>query len=211
MKKSFYLCVKIWVMERKKLVEVVDIFSGLFKKQAEESANAAYIQLANLHQFSESSDGEGKVAPSVALTDKEMGSKHLLRSGDVLLVVKGSSRAVVYVPCEGVPAVASTSFAVLRMKAEYAERINPKYLCWWLNSSYALDYYAGAVRGSSVSVLPLKLLEELEINIPTMEFQEHFVKAYEVSKSRYELALEKAQTMWWLDQSVLENMVDILK
>ena len=198
-------------MERRNILEVADIFSGLFKKQSEKDANTAYIQLINLHQFSIMPANKEEVRMSVSLSDKEKNGKHLLKEGDILLVVKGTPRAVIYHPVGDIPAVASTSFAVIRVKEEYAGYIKPEYLCWWLNSSYAYEVYDRELRGSSVKVLPLKLFNEFEINIPSLEYQEHFIEFNRQSEERQQITQEIAQTIRKLNVATLENMAGILK
>ena len=190
---------------------MADIFSGLFKKQSEKDANAAYVQLVNHHQFGIMPANRNEVSMSVFLSDKEMSGKHILRDGDILLVVKGTPRAMIYHPVGDIPAVASTSFAIIRVKEEYADSIKPEYLCWWLNSSYAYEVYNSELRGSSVKVLPLKLFGEFEINVPTLEYQEHFVEFDRLSEEQLCVTREIAQTQRMLSVVTLENMAGILR
>lgn len=204
MGKSFIFAENYLTMERKKLHEVATLVSGVFKKSTTDNPDAAYIQLSDIKDGSIVSDLPKRVK-------LEQGSKHLLQNGDILLVVKGEPMAVTYLRSEEetTPAMASTTFAVIRVLDR--SQISPQYLRWWLNSSYSKEFYDQQSRGSSLKVLSLKHLKDLEVNIPSLEYQEHFIRLQEAystyDKSRIAI-LKKTQEF---HSAKLEHLIGILE
>ena len=201
-------------MESKKLSETASISSGVFVKAKSqnlgiEEPNVVYVQASDVK------DGAldlRELKPNVCMTkedqDKLDKHEHILEDGDVLLIAKGTPRAVVYkTDDEKLVAVASTAFVVIRISESDRDRVSSEYLCWWLNSSYARRFY----QVSSAGVLPIKRLQDLEINIPTLEYQERFIKAVNAFKEQYLIKREMLEKERELGIAKLEELVGMYR
>lgn len=196
-------------MESKKLSEIASISSGVFVKAKSQNLGVAEPNVVYV-QASDVTDGAldlCELKPNVWMMEEGLGKleKHKLLDGDVLLIAKGTPKAVVCKRDGGKPVVASTAFIVIRVSDP--DRVLPEYLCWWLNSSYARRFY----QVSSAGVLPIKRLQDLEINIPTLEYQERFIKAVKVFEEQYLIKREMLKKERELGIAKLEELVGMYR
>ncbi len=94
--------------------------------------------------------------------------KHLLKSGDILFAAKGTKNFAACYENENIPAVASTSFFVIRLQTE---EILPGYLTWFLNHPNTQYLLKGKAIGTSIASISKTVLEDLEIFIPNLKTQ----------------------------------------
>lgn len=194
-------------MESKKLSEIASISSGVFVKTKSQNLgvgepNVVYVQASDVK------DGAldlCELKSNVCVTDLAKLEKHKLLDGDVLLIAKGTPKAVVCKGDGGEPVVASTAFVVIRISE--SGRVLPEYLCWWLNSSFARRFY----QVSSAGVLPIKRLQDLEINIPALEYQERFVKAVKSFEEQYLIKRKMLEKERELGIAKLEELVGMYR
>ena len=120
--------------------------------------------------------------------------RYLLQPGDVLFAAKGEKNfAAVYNPAVG-PAVASATFIVLRLRAEFASRISAPYLAWLLNHpAYQRTLKAQAL-GSGIPSISVKTLQQLEICVPDLPTQRTTLLIDQLQKKRDAL-LQQVRTL----------------
>ncbi len=94
--------------------------------------------------------------------------KHLLSHGDVLFAAKGTKNFAAVFEHHNEPAVASTSFFVIRLTDK---NVLPEYLAWFLNSNVAQTLLKGQALGTSIPSISKQVLENLEIAVPGIETQ----------------------------------------
>ena len=104
---------------------------------------------------------------------KDVSEKHLLHKGDVLFIAKGTKNIAAVYENNNLPAVASTSFFVLRL---LREGILPEYLAWFINQPDTQRFLKGSALGSSMVSISKAALEQLEISIPDMETQKAILR-----------------------------------
>lgn len=192
-------------MESKKLSEIASISSGVFVKTKSQNLgvgkpNVVYVLASDVKE-----GALCELKPNVCVTDLAKLEKHKLLDGDVLLIAKGTPKAVVCKRDGGEPVVASTAFVVIRISE--SDRVLPEYLCWWLNSSFAKRFY----QVSSAGVLPIKRLQDLEINIPTLEYQGRFIKAVKALEEQYLIKREMLEKERELGIAKLEELVGMYR
>jgi restriction endonuclease S subunit len=128
------------------------------------------------------------------LSSEAISEKHLLKHGDVLFAAKGTKNfATAYLQSNN-PAVASTSFFVIRLTSH---QVLPEYLAWFLNSDSAQSFLKGQAIGSSMPSISKQVLENLEITVPGIEAQKSILqitklrKREKTLKQKIELLREK--------------------
>lgn len=103
--------------------------------------------------------------------------KHLLKKGDVLFAAKGSKNFAAWYDNDKIPAVASTSFFVIRL---IDQNVLPGYLTWFLNHPDTQILLKGQARGSSIASISKAVLSELEISIPSIQKQELILRIFKL-------------------------------
>lgn len=148
----------------KKLIkDITNIQTGLFAKPAG-IGEVVYLQSK---YFNESGQLTSVLYPD--LKSEGISDKHKLKDGDVLFAAKGTKNfAVVYIK-QNTPAVASTSFFIVRLKNE---EVLPQFLAWFLNNHTTQTLLKGQAIGTSIPSISKQVLENLEITIPSIETQQ---------------------------------------
>lgn len=159
----------------KTLVKAISrIQTGLFAKP---NAVGDIVYLQSKHF-----DDQGKLSAALHpdLSINEISEKHLLRSGDVLFAAKGTKNFAAVYEEHNQPAVASTSFFVIRL---FNSKVLPEYLAWFLNNPNTQALLKAQAMGTSIPSISKLVLEDLEIPVPTIEKQKSVI---EISKLRWQ-------------------------
>lgn len=167
---------------RRTLSELANVRSGIFAKP-ESTGDAVYLQAKHFDEH-----GEMASEPPADLKIAGPVRKHLLLAGDILFAAKGSKNfAAVY---HGYfPAVASTTFFVLRLKDE---SVLSEYVSWLLNSAATQAVLKRQAIGSAMVSISKAVLENLELAVPSIEKQEQILAIAHLSKTEHELRLKIA-------------------
>ncbi len=149
------------------LHHIASIQTGLFAKPGKEG-EVVYLQSKHFDE-----DGRLLVTLHPDLPVGDISEKHILRPGDVLFAAKGTKNFAAVYESHNPPAVASTSFFVIRLRDK---TILPAYLAWYLNSNKAQQELKAQAIGTGIPSISKQVLEMLELNVPTLEKQEAVLK-----------------------------------
>ena len=150
----------------KKLGEIAEIRTGYpFRGRIErvEEGNCLMVQMGDVR----ASAGEvADVQTRVVVPDGP--GKHLLHYGDVLFTGRGVRNEAATFVGDGGNVVAAPHLFVLRPKGDLAF---PDYLTWFLNLPETQEKIHTIRSGSAVPFVPMAMLAELEVPLPSMEMQ----------------------------------------
>lgn len=149
------------------LEHIAVIQTGIFAKPVPEG-EIVYLQAKH---FDENGSLESSLHPDLKAED--ISEKHLLQPGDVLFASKGTRNFAAWYESKNQPAVASTSFFVIRLQSNL---VIPEYLAWYLNSPYTLKILKGRAIGTSIVSISKTVLENLEISVPELNTQQIILK-----------------------------------
>lgn len=153
------------------LKHITSIQTGVFAKPIQKG-DVVYLQAKH---FDESGELAETLYPDLDLDSKI--EKHLLKKGDVLFAAKGSKNFATWYENEKIPAVASTSFFVIRL---IDNNVLPGYLTWFLNHPDTQILLKGQARGSSIASISKAVLSELEIPVPSIQKQELILRIFKL-------------------------------
>lgn len=97
--------------------------------------------------------------------------KSFLKKGDILFQAKGNKFEAVLIDKDYENLISNQIYFNIRVSSE----ILPEYLVWYLNSKDAKLYYEKNTSGATVKSINKKALEQLEIEVPTIEKQKELV------------------------------------
>lgn len=97
-----------------------------------------------------------------------------LKPGDVLVLARGERPYAMLAPDWPWPALASSSFYILRVRREH---LLPEYLAWYLNTPGVAERLTKATRGVKIRWLPRSALLELDVLAPSLARQQDVVAA----------------------------------
>lgn len=131
--------------------------------------------------------------------------KHLLRKGDVLFAAKGTKNFAALFDNENIPAVASTSFFVMRL---FDKNVLPGYFTWFLNHPDTQLLLKAKALGTSIPSISKQVLEALEITIPTIEIQNAILQ---ITKLRNREKALKQQIEILREQQIQQQIINSIK
>jgi restriction endonuclease S subunit len=156
-----------------KIRDIATLQTGLFAKPLA-MGEVVYLQSK---YFDDQGNLLAKLHPD--LSREEISTKHVLRDGDVLFAAKGTKNFAAVYEEHNLPAVASTSFFVIRL---FDSKVLPDYLCWFINNQNTQSSLKAQAMGTSIPSISKVVLEELEIPVPSLEKQKSVVA---ISKLRW--------------------------
>jgi restriction endonuclease S subunit len=160
---------------------IAKIQTGIFAKPSGQG-DVVYLQARH---FDENGQLLATLHPDLMAED--ISQKHLLQPGDVLFAAKGTKNFAAVYDNEGLPAVASTSFFLMRIKDE---DILPDYLAWFLNSPATQTLLKGQAIGTSMVSISKSVLENLEIPRPNLQTQRAILRITALRNQEKALKLE---------------------
>lgn len=182
------------------LKHIASIQTGVFAKT---SPDGEIIYLQAKH-FDEAGQISTELHPD--LMANTISEKHMLQQRDVLFAAKGTKNFAAVYNLE-VPAVASTSFFVIRLHEEFQHRILPEFLAWLINHPVAQAYLKGQAMGSSIASISKGVLEELEISLPAVETQKLVLNILKLRHKEIEL---RQQIEMLRDKQIQQQIIQVI-
>lgn len=97
-----------------------------------------------------------------------------VKAGDILVLSRGDRPYAMTVPDWPWPALASSSFYILRTRRD---QLLPEYLAWWLNTPATVEKLTATMRGAKIRWLPRGALLETPIEPPSTARQQDIATA----------------------------------
>jgi len=178
---------------------ITTIQTGFFAKPAG-SGEIAYLQFKDFDEY-----GQIRSTLHPELNIADVSEKHLLKQGDVLFAAKGTKNFAAVFYSANQPAVASTSFFVLRLTVSH---VLPEYLTWYLNNPSTQTLLKGQAMGTSIASISKTVLEDLEITVPVIESQKAILQ---ITKLRLKEKVIKQQIEVLREQQIQHQINNLIK
>ncbi|MCU0443125.1 MAG: restriction endonuclease subunit S [Bacteroidia bacterium] len=143
--------------------DITTIQTGLFAKPLGEG-DVIYLQVKHFDEL-----GQLQSVLHGDLLSADIARKHLLQAGDVLFAAKGYKNFAAVYEKHNEPAVASTSFFVIRPTNK---NILPEYLAWFLNNHSTQTLLKTQAIGTAIPSISKQVLEALEVPVPEIKTQQ---------------------------------------
>jgi restriction endonuclease S subunit len=155
---------------RVSLKHIASIQTGVFAKPVKEG-QIVYLQSKH---FDENGILRSSLYPD--LKSDSISEKHLLQNGDIIFAAKGTKNFAALYESKNKPAVASTSFFVIRLTEDFQSKVLPEFLTLYLNSVPAQNYLKSQAVGSSIVSISKSVIDELELSIPDLDTQKAILR-----------------------------------
>jgi len=189
---------------KKKLKNLVKITSGYsFRGQVPVHIDGSILVIQAVDV---SENGEISLKNNKKVMESDVPASALLQAGDILLVSRGiglhSFRSAVFTNSEQ-KATASATVHVIRVSDN---KIKPEYLSAYLNSSKGQTDLFKLTTGSSILMLPLSGLREMEIPVPDSDVQEILSKLIINIQQQKDLLSKKHSPLDQIKKAVVSTM-----
>lgn len=178
--------------------DISDIRIG-FPGQPDEAGEALFFQV---RQFNDEGVLNSELADHTNLDDKS--SSHVLMDGDVLFVGKGSRLFAWCYPQTDKPAIASSSFFVLR---PYKSKILPEYLAAILNAPQTQAAFLQLGAGSNIFSIRKSELGAFQIPVLPLEKQRKLVALASLHQREIQLAKELITQKQTLYTAIISKLI----
>jgi restriction endonuclease S subunit len=181
---------------------IATIQTGIFAKPIPEG-QIVYLQAKH---FNENGQLISSLHPD--LMTENISNKHLLRHGDILFAAKGTKNFAAWYESKNLPAVASTSFFVIRINDNFQGKIVPEFLTWYINQPISQKFLKGKAMGTSIVSISKSVLEELEIPIPDFNTQKAILRIIHLRNSEKEL---QQQIEMLREKQIQQQIINAIK
>jgi restriction endonuclease S subunit len=180
---------------------VTSIHTGVYAKTSL-TGDTIYLQVKDF-------DHNGQIQPKLEpnLVADESTYSHLLNEDDILLAAKGTKNIVAKYQSALGPAVASTSFFVVRLNKYFHNQLLPDYLVWWLNQPQIQSYLKGQAVGSNLPSISKGVLQDLEIYVPSLSIQEGVLRIQQLRNQEKKLKHQIEELKDQQIQQILKNAI----
>ncbi|UKM65472.1 restriction endonuclease subunit S [Flavobacteriaceae bacterium GSB9] len=186
----------------KRIYEIADIQFGLYKK-AKSKGKQKYLLSSHFDDNFQPSDFDDSY---VDIADDM--SKFLLGPNDVILAGKGNRIfAWAYDPSFG-PTVPSSLFFIIRTNPK---EILGQYLAEYLNSDSVQYRLMNIGAGASITSIPKKELEQIEVVIPSIKQQNDISKLTDLMQKELELSEKLIELKATLKRGLINRMINNTK
>lgn len=165
---------------RTAIKNIANIRTGIFAKP---SGMGEIVYLQAKH-FGETGELLGQLHADLNATD--ISSKHLLSPGEIIFAAKGTKNFAAIYEGGNYPAVASTSFFVLKITNG---ELLPAFLAWHLNHPNTQAIIKDNARGTAIPSIRKIVLEDLDIFIPSIEKQQRILRLNDLASKEYNLRM----------------------
>lgn len=152
------------------LSQIATLQSGVFAKP-DKDGEVFYLQAKH---FNEEGVLSQVLYPELKLSGKV--KKFLLQDGDVLFAAKGAKNFAVTYRSEYGPAVASSTFLVVRLNKKFMPLLLPDFLAWYMNNPKNMGKLKSAATGTSMPSISTSVLKDMEIAFPSVAKQQTILK-----------------------------------
>jgi len=119
-----------------------------------------------------SNDGLISLENTKTFGEKEINPKFILKKQEILFKAKSSYNAVTVFKGNNQNLVPSVHFFILNIKDKLKKEINPEYISWYLGEEKAQKHFKKLATGMAMPIVRKSDLEDLEVNIPSIEVQD---------------------------------------
>ncbi|MBW6492367.1 MAG: restriction endonuclease subunit S [Lentimicrobium sp.] len=179
--------------------EITNIQTGLFAKPSG-AGEVVYLQSKHFDEY-----GQLHALLHPDLAAKGISEKHLLKDGDVLFAAKGAKNFAAVYENHNKPAVASTSFFVMRITDK---NVMPEYLAWLLNSPSIQATIKAQAIGTSIASISKIVLEGLEIIVPEIEKQNTILQIIKL-RNKEKALKQKIETL--REKQIQQQIINAIK
>jgi restriction endonuclease S subunit len=174
-------------------------FSFRNKIENDEKGDLLVVQLKDLREgYSAIGDNLTKVSSAL------VGRNYTLEKGDTLFIAKGSNNYALEFDLNLPNVVASSAFFILRPDTA---TVVPGYLAWYLNQVDAQRYFKQNTAGTYIPNINMGTLENMSIQIPSMETQRKIVAVDRLRKRERLLQEEIARKNDVVIQAILSQLL----
>lgn len=186
----------------KKLQDVCHIQLGYqFRKRFEHdpSGNFYVIQMKDINNYNLNTSELLKV--KIDNVKKE----YLITKNTILFIPRGFNNDAIFIKDDIKDTIASSQFYILNV---CDSSIMPEYLTWYINQTPAQKYFVTNRAGTSILIINIALLKELEVKIPDIQTQKNIVKIYDLSRKEKQLHQEIMNKRYSLISELLLSKIN---
>ena len=165
-----------------KILDICTLKSG-FQGKTNEGEEFKVIKLKDVTK-----DGVIKYEELESFDADKVNEKLLLKKGDIILKAKSGDNTAALIKEEIENVVAASHFKIITVNDDSV--LSPEYLVAYLNSEYAQEYFKKHAEGTTLPIVKIKTLEELEIKELGMDKQLEVANMYNLIKQE-KLAMER--------------------
>lgn len=188
-----------------KLGEIVDVATGYIKRENNKPAEPITIPIIQLRDLSVNGTINFKGVKKEEISSKDRYPQ--LIPGDIIFAAKGSKRSAAVIENKIDGLTASNHYLILRIKHEFADKLLPEYLAFYLRQKPAMEYFKLCAEGSYIPFVSAGALKELSVTLPPVEKQRSLAQLGELIGREEELEHKLSELKSTYYKNSLEQII----
>lgn len=155
-----------------RLAALCDIHSGFTARgrlEPQPEGGMPAIQLRDV-----GTDGESPAAPFQRYELGKLADHYFVRGGEVVFRSRGTPNTAAAI-CDPLPEPVVVIVPLVIIRPD-REKLLPEYLAWAINHPDAQRRLGAEAQGTSLRMIPMTVIENLDIPVPDLRTQEHIIK-----------------------------------
>lgn len=153
---------------RKKLIDLASIHLGYSFRSRIINEKEGSISVIQMKDVSEKNILSNQSQNFSKILSDDIKEHHLVQRNDIIFRSRGTSTTAAIIS-EDI-GVATVAAPLLKIRVA-SDQIIPEYLCWYINNRLSQAFFASRAKGTFQKMITKNSLEELEINLPSLEKQ----------------------------------------
>lgn len=185
-----------------KLKDIATVSSGVtFRSRIETSrdGNVRVIQMKDLGD-----DNFVHLKESIHIDHSKPKPNQLARPGDIIFRSRGQTNTAALLQEDTQNTIVAAP--LFRVRPD-TTKVVPEFLLWWINQPSSQSYLASRVKGTMVKMVSKQGLEDLEVNLPSLERQKKIADFFSLSMREQQLLEEIKNRKAIYAQGILMQMV----
>ncbi len=129
-----------------------------------------------------------------------------VNKGMILFMPRGFNNDAIFIKEDLKNTIASSQFYILKLTID---DVLPEYITWYLNQKPAQKYFKNNREGTSLLIVNIGQLKELEVKIPSLKIQESIVMADNMIQKEKKLYQEIVNKRYILTSKLLLSTINL--
>jgi len=184
-----------------KLKDIATVSSGVTFRSRIEASKDGSVRVIQMKDLGD--DNFVHLSESIHIDHTKPKSNQLAKLGDIIFRSRGQTNTAALLNED----VKSTIVAapLFRVRPDI-KKVVPEFLLWWINQPSSQSYLASRSKGTMVKMVSKQGLEDLEVNLPSLEQQKKVAEFFSLSMREQQLLEEIKNRKAIYAQGILMQM-----
>jgi restriction endonuclease S subunit len=184
-----------------KLKDIATVSSGVTFRSRIEASKDGGVRVIQMKDLGD--DNFVHLGESIHIDHTQPKPNQLAKRGDIIFRSRGQTNTAALLNEDAESTIVAAP--LFRVRAD-VKKVVPEFLLWWINQPSSQIYLASRSKGTMVKMVSKQGLEDLEVNLPSLEQQKKVAEFFSLSMREQQLLEEIKNRKAIYTQGILMQM-----